>query len=566
MIISWVIYQAKEIKTMTDLIIPTAQEFFNQVTALDSKLEVNRACNELLDALVAKYATSTISKKLTPYKKLFYAFQHDNPELNETVDTKDGTNIQHIAARLLTLSDEQKQALAIDRNERDNARAGFDKEGDLREVETPGIDIEATVKKSVECLGSVDPHTIGAGIINLTGLRANEQNMPTRKYPEWELIEHEMIEIDEYVIAFKGISKKSSYEDASAYYTRATLAPAKLIVEAYKRFLSCKGVQSIPSDYEQYRKGFQDTFYNRYRELFGRELSTIEAYDDNGNLIDKNGSPHKGRAFYACALRSILKSGKSFSDTASNKYIQLCLAHENVGITIKYLGRYDEKDFINPIDINVPTNIKGFKKMTTAPVALLAPAPTTNETPVPTTKETPAPAKTTTKKGKPAPKNTLDIDAFINALDSDLQIKFAELMNSESSLTNALIGIVNAAKQKSVTTSNGSVLTAKKVTVTDEVAAIVNAVMSYNKQQTIVTNCVVPTYSLVNKIAEKCLDKSIAKVTVDKWLETNTEGLHKELEAFKIPGGYYNSQWNGKNHRKTMDTVIESVITVFNKG
>lgn len=575
MIISCVYTKQKD-KHMTDLIIPTAQEFFNQVTALDSKLDINRACNELLDALAAKYATSTVSKKLTAYKKLFYTFQHTNPELNENVETKDGTNTQHIAARLLTLSDEQKQTLGADRSERDNARAGFDKDGELREVETPGIDITAVITKSVECLGSIDPHTIGAGIINLTGLRANEQNMPTRKYPEWELIEHEMIAVDEFLIAFKGISKKPNYEDASAYYTRATLAPAQMIVDAQKRYLSSKSVKSIPSDYETYRKGFQDTFYNRYRELFGRELSTIEAYDDNGNLINTNGSPHKGRAFYACALRTILKSGKSFGNSASDKYIQLCLAHENVGITIKYLGRYDEKDFINPIDINIRTNIKGLGKMTTAPVALLAPAketpaPTTNETPAPTTNETPAPTaqkstKAPAKKGKPAPKNTLDIDAFITALDSDLQIKFAELMNTESSLTNALIAIVKAAKQQGTSTNNGNIITAKKITVSDEVAAIVKAVMVYNKEQTTTTNRVVPTYSLINKIAEKCLDKTIAKVTVDNWITANTATLHKEIEALDIPGGLYNSMWNGKNHRKTMDTVIESVITVFNRG
>ena len=104
-----------------------------------------------------------------------------------------------------------------------------------------------------------------------------------------------------------------------------------------------------------------DTFNNRFRELFGETLSTIEAYDDDGNLTKDNGSSHRGRAFYACALRAILKA-KKFKDSAANKYIQLSLAHDKVGITIKYLGRYDESDFINPIDIDIPTNIKEFRK------------------------------------------------------------------------------------------------------------------------------------------------------------------------------------------------------------
>lgn len=539
---------------MTNSIIPTPTEFFNQVTALDETLPVHQACNTLMDLFVANFTVATISKKLTAYKKPFYTFQHTNVELNETIETKNGTNTQHIAARLLTLSDEQKQALGADRNERDNARAGFNKDGDIREVTTPGIDITAVIKKSCECLHSNEPHTIGAGIINLTGLRANEQNMPARKNDDWDLIEHDMVVIDEFVIGFKGISKKKTYDDANAYYTRATLAPAQLIVDAQKRYLACKAVQAIPSDYETYRKGFQDTFYNRYCEIFGTYLSTVEAFDDDGNLTAANGSPHKGRAFYSCALRSILKTAKSFNDSASNKYIQLCLAHENVGITIKYLGRYDENIFINPIDINIPTNIKGLGKMTTA----LAPV----KTPKATTAKKPATTPTKSTVPKVAPKNTLDIDAFITALDADLQVKFAELMNSETSLTNALIALINTAKQQK---SNGTTNT-KKISVSDEVATIVKAIMRYNGEQTLNTNRVVPTFALINKISEKLLNKSMAKKTIDTWLEANTNDLHKPLEAMDIQGGLYNSMWNGKHHRKDMDTVIDTIITILNRG
>jgi Telomere resolvase len=546
------VYPTKRHITMTTPIIPTPTEFFNQVTALDEKLAVNQACNALMDLFVEKFTVATISKKLTAYKKPFYTYQHTNPDLNETIETKNGTNTQHIAARLLTLSDEQKQALGTDRNERDNARAGFNKEGDLREIETPGIDITAIIQKSCECLTSIDPHTIASGIINLTGLRANEQNMPARKYPDMDLIEHDMVVIDEFIIGFKGVSKKKSFDDANAYYTRTTLAPAQLIVDAQKRYLASKAVQAIPSDYEGYRKGFQDTFYNRYCELFGTSLSTVEAFDDNGNLTDANGSPHKGRAFYACALRSILKTAKSFNDSASNKYIQLCLAHENVGITIKYLGRYDENIFINPVDINIPTNIKGLGKMTTAPAPVKTSKATTAKKP--TTKASTAP--------KVAPKDSFDIDAFITALDADLQVKFAELMNSESSLTNALIALINTAKQEK---SNGTMNT-KKISVSDEVAIIVKAIMTYNQEQTLNTNRVVPTFALINKISEKLLDKSMAKKTIDTWIEANNNDLHKPLEAMDIQGGLYNSMWNGKHHRKDMDSVIDAIITVVNRG
>jgi uncharacterized protein YdcH (DUF465 family) len=533
--------------------IPTPEEFFNLVVALNEVLAVHQACNALLDVLNEKHTVATVSKKLSGYKKLFYSYQHANSKLNETVETAKGANTQHIAARLLTLSDEQKQALGVDRDERSNARAGFDSEGELREIERPPIDITAIVEKSCELLSSNDPHTIACGILNLTGLRANEQNMPAREYPDWGVIERDMVVVDEFVIGFKGISKKHNLDDANAYHARVTLAPAQLIVDAQKRFLSSKAVQAIPTDYERYRKGFQDTFSNRFNELFGRDLSTIEAYDDEGNLIAANGSPHKARAFYACALRAILKA-KKFGGSASNKYIQQCLAHESEGITIKYLGRYDEKDFINPIDLKISRNISGLGKITSTTSTTLSQAKT---------ESTVKPTVKVTSKPKKSLKDTFDIDAFINALDGDLQVKFAELMNSESSLTNAVLALINAAKQKS--TDNNNQLKPKKVSVADEIAEIVKSIMIYNSQQTLATNRVVPTYTLINKISERVLDKTIAKVTVDNWIQTNTETLHKELESLEIPGGLYNSQWNGKHHRKTMDTVIESVITIFNQ-
>ncbi|NMG11928.1 hypothetical protein DP117_35790 [Brasilonema sp. UFV-L1] len=534
-----------EIGTLTET--PTPEQFFNQVIALNEVLAVHQACNALLDRLDEKYSVATISKKLTAYKKLFYKYLHVNSELNETVETKNGTNTQHIAARLLTLSDEQKEVLGVDRNQRDNARAGFDESGDLRDVEKPPIDITSVVKKSLECLQSIDPHTIGVGIINLTGLRANEQNMPAREYPDWGLIERDMIVVDEFVIGFKGISKKSSSDDANAYHARATLAPAQMIVDAQKRFKSSKAVQSIPTNYESYRSGFLGTFAKRFEELFGKELSTIEAYDDDGHLTDANGTPHKARAFYACALRAILKA-KNFKDSAASKYIQLCLAHESQGITIKYLGRYDESEFINPIEINIPTNIKELGKMKTV----------TKES---TTTPTASTVSTASTKAKKASKDSFDIDAFIDGLDGDLQVKFQEGLNSGLSLTNAVLAVINAAKQK----ASLEVRTTKRTPVTDEVAEIVEAIMTYNIRQELNTNCVVPTYTLINKISERLLNKTIAKVTVDNWINANADRLDKQLVNFEIPGGLYNSGWNGKHHRKTMDVVIESVITIFNE-
>lgn len=523
------------------LAVPTPEEFFNHVIALSDRLAVHQACNELLDALAATKAVSTISKNLSKYKALFYSYQHQNPELNEIVETKKGSNTQHIAARLLSLSDEQKKILSASRENSDNARAGFDADGELREIEKPPIDISAIIKKSCELLTSNNAYTIGCGILNLTGLRANEQNMPAREYPEWGVITRDMVVLDEFVIGFKGISKKHDLDDANAYHARITLAPARMIVEAQKRFQSCKEVQVIPTDYEKYRKGFQDTFSRRFNELFGHELSTIEAYDDEGHLTAANGSPHKARAFYACALRAMLKA-KKFGDSASNKYIQLCLAHESVGITIKYLGRYDEKEFVNPVDLNIPSGIKKLGK-----VKPLAIETNVSENKIDKLLETRKPTKA-----------SFDIDAFINGLDGDLQIRFNELLVSDSSLTNAILALIKIAS------ANKKEVMQNKVSVSDEVHRIITAIMDYNAQQTLNTNCVVPSYALINKISDKYLNKSIYKKTIDDVLKSlqddiATRLMHKDIKALEM------GQWNAKYHRRTLNTVIDNIITILNK-
>ncbi|MEO1558100.1 MAG: protelomerase family protein [Cyanobacteria bacterium J06632_19] len=562
----WDMEQSTETTETTDNItftsVPTSKKFFEYVTGLDDKLKVEQACNALLDIFAEKYTPSTISRKLSEYRKPFYAFKHSNKVLNETVDTKDGLKIQHIAGRKLSLTDDQHKELGTEREQGEQSRAGFTTDGDIRKVEKPKIDITAVIKKSCECLHSSDPYTIGVGIVNLTGLRANEQNQPKRSYPKWgKIVEREMVVIDEYVIGFKGLSKKRSLEDANTFYARATLAPAQLIVDAQKRFLASPKVKSIPADYESYRKGFMDTFNNRFHELFGETLSTVEAYDDDSNLTKDNGSSHRGRAFYSCALRAILKAEMyKDMDSAASKYIQLSVAHETVAVTIRYLGRYNESDFINPIDIGIPDNIKELGKMDTA---VIERAKTTDRLIVNATldetKKSIEGAKEDVENKKPT-KDSFDIDAFISGLDADLQVKFAELMNSETDLTSAVLSLIN------ITQSTAAAQSTKrnKPSVTDEVREIIAGIMDYNSQQTENTNCVVPTYTLVNKLAIKTLEKEVHRKAVNDVLEELNDDIatrlsHKEITGLDI------GKWNGKHHRKDMKSVIDKIVNVLNQ-
>lgn len=547
--------------TVSQKIITQAKEFFTRVSALSTKLEVSQACNDLLEELSAEYSVNTVSSNLTEFKRHFQNFTHSLSELNETITTKNrGTHTQHCAASMLSLSDEQKSALDKKRLKTSRARDGFDTDGELRIVDVPKCDIKEIVLKSVECLTSVNPLVIACGIVNLTGLRAGEQNQPKYHHKGLNLdIERQMVVLDDYVIGFKGVLKKHNQEDVEAFYARPTLAPAQLIVDAQARYLQFDSVQQIPTDINKYQLKFQKQFRNKYNEIFGNLLSTVEAFDDDGNLAKPNGSPHKGRAFYACALKNILRQ-KGFNNKASLTYVQLALAHDNVNETIKYIERYDEGNFINPININVPTNINGLGKMETAPVI---------QTAIQTVDD------------------CFNLDEFIEGMSFENNMKYVEFFEAEKSVTKAVLALidyltinkkfvdkgVNSLRQQSATQETASQKLSSqqiasedesisKENVTAKVAQIVETIMHYNRQVFNGENVevlAVPNYGLINKINLRLYNKNIASTTVKAYTEKCKE-QSVELEQMGIVGGFDNIAHNGKYYRKTMDVLVAKIL------
>jgi hypothetical protein len=513
-----------------------ALEFFTRVSALTDKLAVSTACNELLEQLLGEYTIKTVSTNLTEYRKHFKTFTHENPDLNETINTKNGLHTQHCAVSMLNLNDEQQAELVEKRKETSHARDGFDKDGEIRELDLPKTDIAKIIEKSCECLTSDNPLIIAAGIINLTGLRANEQNMPRYNHNDLGIIERQMIVVDEFVIGFKGVSKKHNEDDILSFYARPTLAPAQMIVDAHNKYLSFRVVQAISPDINTYQKTFQQQFKNEYKKIFGKVLSTIEMFDDNGELTRENGTPHKGRAFYACALRATLKQ-KYFGSSAINAYIQLALVHDNIGETMKYLGRYDESLFINPISINVPTNIKVLGKMEINPTVIIA----DNKL-----------------------EKTFNLGQFIENLNVDNQLKIAEFLNDGMGETQAVLALVEHLSTGYKTTTvekNVKEPTEKKESNTDLIKQIVEGVMHYNRQNADddIKNLVVPTCGVINKISEVLHNKQFPPKTMRDYLDSAID-VNKELESMGIDNGLNNSSHNGKYHRKTMNELIDTIV------
>lgn len=573
--------------------IPTPKNFFELVKGLDSRERVEQACQALLDILNKKFATSTVSARLTAYKKLFYNFTHSNPELNEEVTIKLGTEeeekkLQHIAGNLLRLSDKQLKELGQERGKSEQSRRGIDKSGELRQVELSPQKIQVIVDKASNLLASDKAVEIACGLLPLTGLRKNEQNMPAIEYDS-RVVEREWKVVGENLLAVKGLSKK---DGDTSWYVRPTLIPAMTVVEAQERFLSFKEVQNIGSNYNAYNNGsFRKKMDRSFKSIWDKELSTIEAYDDSGRQVGNNASTHKARAFYVWSLIPVLKSS-GFKQKQASLYLQNCLGHEDEKDTSKYFNRYDEDAFTEAIDINIPKNIKEVGQISAINVEQMNKAylesvkgeekeqASDSKVEEKVEKQETKTAKTKEKvmqtKQKPVKKETevkqtsdFDINQFIKAIPVDYQSQFQTLIEeNRADVTNVLLEMFKIIVENSNQKPNKN-----RAEVPQKVEEIIAAVMEYNEAQTETKSMLVPLYAACNRISKTVFGKEFARSTYEDIWKKKGVDIVERLEKLGIPnisradakaqGIASQDMHNGKYHRKDMDEVVGKVIELM---
>ena len=539
-------------------IITDALDFRNRVWELDNVTAVEQACIELLNKLSTQISPRT--KKvleenvkttyLTAYKSHFKGKAHPVPELNEIVvlPTTGEKVSQHIAYKLLKLSDEEvkKRQEKIDKKQYE--RDGINSQtGEPRDVELRSIDVEKVIKMSCEFLQSKDCYKIGIGIANLTGLRSNEINMPRNEHPTLGIVEHEMVVLGEFLIAFKGISKKKQEDDCLDYYARPTLAPAKLIVDAWKDLMSKKEVQDISIKRDVYSQTYHQQFGRVYRKFFADIFTSIDGYNDNGEIIKENGSPHKSRAFYVCVLRSILamRNIRNFTPVVT-QYAKNSLAQQSDGEVGKYLGRFDDSLYINvPANIVIPKSVMDIGRMEEPPNIMEIKADEIVET-------------------------NLNITNFIEFLEPDEQKEIVKLLESgtgELDAVKKMLKIIRNNSKNTVKTvsnvssqkdSQATVTDGEKTSVTQKVAGIVEIIMHYNRQIQSTDGdfkkIVVPTYNLINKISTIEYNKAVAFKTVKTYLDSRID-LVKELQNMGIV-----NIANHNNYHRKMDEILAKIM------
>lgn len=550
-----------KVETANAEAIPTPEEFFERVKRYNTKLEIHRACNELLEKLETEYAPSTVSKKLTYYKKPFYTFTHEKEELNEIITTTKGANKQSIAANLLKLSQEQNKVLNESREESELARKGVTAEGEIREVELPEVEIKKVIEKAIPLLKADQPELITCGILPLIGLRRNEQQMPYRTY----LIDGELVDIQrefkvvgKFLIAVQGLSKK--HGDRS-WFLRPTLVPAEMIIEAQKRFLTFPKVRELTGDYEKFNdSALRKSTDRRFKEIWGDEFSTIEAYSEKGVKIDNNASTHKSRAFYIWALFPVLKYNK-YNLKQAKAYLQRCLGHDDSKDTEKYFNRYDENQFTQGVDIEIPLNLKEVGKATEEKVFELA-KEWEEEKLLEAQEKAEAEAEVKQEQlenlsssfegeSKESSEETpLDkfIEEVIKGLSNKLQAEFSRLSVATKNPAKALTILINNLEKINTPPP-------KKVDIVeDSLKEIFGGIFLYNSAQPEDRDKVYPTYSLVNKIYSKLLDKEVGVTVYQRVFDELKTDIEEKVRLQNI------TEKQNNFHRKRMPQTIVKIV------
>ena len=186
----------------------TPQEFCKQLLDCKSKLEVSKACNDLIQAMQEKgNAASTIRKNLTKYRKEVQSL-HKNYEIEKSLLTpqtftnlakESVTENQHCALEFLKLPDELKSTIAQQSKDKVLHRAG--ESYDTDDIATPHtIDVSEVFKVAEKLLNSTKPQEIALALETFTGRRRAENFLAT------------FIADDVFTLIFNGQLKKRTTE------------------------------------------------------------------------------------------------------------------------------------------------------------------------------------------------------------------------------------------------------------------------------------------------------------------------------------------------------------------
>lgn len=539
------VFKSVENNGIFQKIMLNSDEFFSLIWNLNDINLIKKLCQDLLDLMSEKMAISTKSRTLTEYRKHFQK-QHYNNSLNETINTKNGQNKQHIAVNLLVLSADEKKELE---SKKSNQNTNFNADGSVKIVDNLKIDVSEILDIANSLLDSQNFVDIVIGLLLVTGRRGYEIATKSNNYDDLS-IEKSMIILDDYRIGFKGISKKR--DDCNSFFKFVTLIDSKKVFDSFKKL----------SNFEEYKllinqnnKLFQNSsvrkaISRRFNYLFSDKLSSFNAYESDGTLINEDGSTHKSRAFYSIVIQSIYK--KSINrNTVVNELVQKNLLHDNINETIKYLSKYDGYELINIPDIILDSNINNLGIMSNDELELLE---NINNSNIDNSNND----------------DYLDYDYILDNLDSDVRNKIEIMYYQGMNINEIFINILN---QKVVNIDNPDISISldeninvyNNLSVQKNLKLIFDGIDKYNLDKSDNDDLVYPTYNLVNKLSVKLTNKQLANKTYNDYF-LPIENKYLEFFSSRNIVKKDAKRWNSTKHRRDTDMIADIIISMINKG
>ncbi len=518
-------------------------EFSNLIWELEDIESVKKYCLELLEKMSEIMAVTTKSKLLTEYRKALKKI-HDNDNLNEIIKSKDGEIKQHIAVNFLVLNQDEKTKLELKKS---NQNSNFNHDGSVKIVENLSLDVSEILDIANRLLDSQNFVDIVIGLLIVTGRRGYEIATKSNCYDDLS-IEKSMIILDDYRIAFKGIAKKR--ESCNSYYKFVTLINSKKVFDSFKKL----------SEFEEYKllinqnnnlyqnSSIRKAISRRFNYLFGDKLSSFNAYETDGSLINEDGSTHKSRAFYSIVIKSIYRLSINRS-VVVNELVQKNLLHDNINETIKYLSKYDGYELLNIPDIILDSNINNLGIMNDDELELLEINDNSND--------------------NEDDNINLDYDYILDNVDSDIRKKIESLYYEGLNINDIFVNILNE-KCKNIENKNfdnDDNLDDKKpiLSVRKNLILMFEKIDLYNSQQIDNEDLVYPTYNLINKLSVKLSGKQLANKTYNdifmplenRYIQFFNDRSIDKKDAIR---------WNSIKHRRDIDLIVDILISMINKG
>jgi hypothetical protein len=514
-------------------------EFYNLIWELEDIESVKKYCLELLKTMSEIMAVTTKSKMLTEYRKVLKKI-HDIDSLNEIIKSKDGEIKQHIAVNFLVLNQDEKSKLELKKS---NQNSNFNHDGSVKIVENLSLDVSEILDIANRLLDSQNFVDIVIGLLIVTGRRGYEIATKSNCYEDLS-IEKSMIILDDYRIAFKGIAKKR--ESCNAYYKFATLINSKKVFDSFKKI----------SEFEEYKllinqnnnlyqnSSIRKAISRRFNYLFGDKLSSFNAYESDGSLINEDGSTHKSRAFYSIVIKSIYQKYVNRS-VVVNELVQKNLLHDNINETIKYLSKYDGYELLNIPDIILDSNINNLGIMNDDELELLEINDNSND--------------------NEDDNINLDYDYILDNVDSDIRKKIESLYYEGLNINDIFVNILNE-KCKNIENKNLDNDDKKPIlSVRKNLVLMFEKIDLYNSQQIETDDLIYPTYNLINKLSVKLSGKQLANKTYnDVFLPLE----NRYIQFFNDRNIAKNDavRWNSIKHRRDIDVIVDTLISMINKG